>query len=160
MSEQDQERTLRSIVYGDSHMEIVRSGAEAIETFLQNAGDDERLNLLFCLDRYLDPYFGYNLPYAEEIFEILQREVLRERSKEVKEDALQLISLYSGPRMETLANRIDEVEPELLRDVIEALGSSYNPQYAGIIARFLEHEDPVIRGTAQGALNEIESARR
>lgn len=159
MSEQDPKRPVRGIVYGESHMEIVRSGAEAVETFLLNVGNDERLSLLFCLDRYLDPYFGYNLPYAGEIFEILQREVLRERSKEVKEDALQLIGLYAGRRMDTLANRIDEIEPELLRDAIEALGSSYNPQYAGIVARFLEHEDPAVRGTAQEAWNEIESVR-
>ncbi len=159
MSEQDPKRPVRGIAYGESHMEIVRSGAEAVETFLLNAGNDERLSLLFCLDRYLDPYFGYNLPYAGEIFEILQREALRERSKEVKEDALQLIGLYAGRRMDTLANRIDEIEPELLRDAIEALGSSYNPQYAGIVARFLEHEDPAVRCTAQEAWNEIESVR-
>ncbi|OWR29876.1 hypothetical protein CDO73_12390 [Saccharibacillus sp. O23] len=158
MSEQDQERPVRRISYGESHMEIVRSGAEAVETFLLNAGDDERLNLLFCLDRYLDPYFGYNLPYAEEIFEILQREVLRDRSKEIKEDALELIRLYSSTQMETLARRIDEVESELLTEVLEVLGSSYNLEYAATIARFLEHEDPAVRGAAQGALNEIESA--
>ena len=29
-------------------------------------------SLLFCLDRFLDPWFGYQLPYQDAIVDLLQ----------------------------------------------------------------------------------------
>ncbi|OWA33462.1 hypothetical protein B9G55_22640 [Saccharibacillus sp. O16] len=159
MNHQDGKPPAKPITYGESHMAIVRSGAASIEAFLLNVDDAERLNMLFCLDRYLDPYFGYNLPYAGEIFEILQRELLRERSRKVKDDIFQLIDLYAGRHLDTLANRIDEVEPHWLGETLRVLGGTYNPQYVSTIQRFLDHDEPPIRAAAQEALDRIQSVR-
>lgn len=151
MSEKETEPNLTTVRYDQRQTEIVESGAEAIEACLRDSDDAGRRSLLFCLDKYLDPYFGYELPYAEEIFGILQREVLRKRSTHVKEDAYELMRLYSGRRLEQLAERIGEVEPQMLREALDTLGCTFNPEYAPIVERFLEHEDPVIRSAAREA---------
>lgn len=160
MNDETPIESMRCISYGEDHMEIVRSGAEAIEAFFLNSDNAGRLSMLFCLDRYLDPWFGYNLPYTDQIFEILEREVLRERSKDVKEDALNLMCMYSGPKLDILAKQIDEVEPPLLKRVLDALGNTYNAEYIPIMQRFLKHEDPSVREMAQEALELLVSAKK
>ncbi|WP_172254335.1 hypothetical protein [Saccharibacillus deserti] len=104
-SEKETEPNLTTVRYDERQTEIVESGAEAIEARLRDSDDAGRRSLLFCLDKYLAPYFGYELPYAEGIFGISQREVLRKRSIHVKEDAYELMRMYSGLRLEQLAGR-------------------------------------------------------
>ncbi|MEJ8303974.1 hypothetical protein [Saccharibacillus sacchari] len=113
---------VRYTSYGEEQMEIVRSGAEAIENFLLNTDDAGRLSLLLCLDRYPDPWFGYDLPYTDQIFEVLQREVLQE--------------------------------------ALDALGNTYNAEYATVVQRFADHEDPAMRGMARQALELLVSAKK
>ena len=49
------------ITYTDAEMEIVKSGIEAIRNVLMGTDMGKKESLLFCLDRFLDPWFGYQL---------------------------------------------------------------------------------------------------
>ena len=76
---------------------------------------------MLCLDKYLDPWFGYNLPYTEQIIELVQRVIVSPNSKEVKEDALHILTSYSWPPFEILKSNLDEIESDLLDDVLYAI---------------------------------------
>ena len=52
----------------------------------RDAGEKE--SLLLCLDKYLDPYFGCELPWKDEVYHLLQQMILAENTTSVKEGAL------------------------------------------------------------------------
>jgi hypothetical protein len=60
------------ITYSDTQREIVQSGPEAIQNILTNGTTGEIRSLLFCLDQYLDPFYGYKMDFANEIFILLE----------------------------------------------------------------------------------------
>ena len=111
------------ISYTDVEMNIVIEGPTAIQTFLCYGDENEKKRLLFCLDRYLDPWFNYNLPYINEIFEILQIVITRTNSVDVKEEALRLLIDYAYAPFTILEkyNRYAEVESEIKEDLIYLL---------------------------------------
>jgi hypothetical protein len=43
--------------YSKKHEEIVNRGVDAISEILKSADVDEKRSILFCLDKYLDPYY-------------------------------------------------------------------------------------------------------
>ena len=51
------------VSYSQKHNNIVESGSVAIKKYLFESDNDEKRSLFLCLDRYLDPYFRYNLPF-------------------------------------------------------------------------------------------------
>ena len=63
------------ISYSQKHNKIVESGSVAIKKYLSESDYGEKRSLLLCLDRYLDPYFGYNLPFFDEIILLLQEQL-------------------------------------------------------------------------------------
>ena len=67
----------------------------------------------FCLDYYLDPYYGCVLAQKSEIFALLQELLLTERSQAIIDDILQLLGDYCGD-FSVLRSRICEVSGELL----------------------------------------------
>ncbi len=62
----------RSIRYGEEEKKIAESGAAAIAEVLKNDGFEARGSLLFCLDRYFDPYYGQTIPEREKVIDVLR----------------------------------------------------------------------------------------
>ncbi|MVX67086.1 hypothetical protein GKZ28_25885 [Clostridium chromiireducens] len=46
------------VTYTNDHSSIVKSGINAISKVLKGTDIAEKRSLLFCLDKYLDPYYG------------------------------------------------------------------------------------------------------
>jgi len=112
---------MRSVFYTKAHIKIVESGADAVAEVLRGTDTDEKASLLLCLDKYLDPWYGYNLPFRDTVFRILQEMVLEPNPREIKQDALQLLIEYGRPPHEILEAHPDAgfscVEPALLPEV-------------------------------------------
>ncbi|MCU6793505.1 hypothetical protein OB236_15475 [Paenibacillus sp. WQ 127069] len=136
-------------------MEIVNRGVDAISEILKSADIDEKRSILFCLDKYLDPYYGYNLPYFDEILVLLEKHLFENHDKEVKEDILQLLTDYSKDTLDYLAERIESIEFELLADAIYALGLTFNLKYVPIFIRYENDEHLNVRNVAKEVLLEL-----
>ena len=109
------------VSYTSKHSNIVKSGIESISNVLNGKDTAEKLSLLLCLDKFLDPYYGYNLPYKNEIEALLQNVIVNNNTIEVKEDALHLLTAYCWPPFIILENNLSKIEPELLPDVKYAI---------------------------------------
>ena len=57
---------MKYIAYTKDEMNIVESGVEEIQKVLMGTDLAAKRSLLFCLERYLDPYYGYELPFKED----------------------------------------------------------------------------------------------
>jgi hypothetical protein len=112
---------VKAVSYHKSHEEIVEKGVSAIAEVLKGTNDAEKESLLFCLDKYLDPWFGYKLPYANEIFKLLEYVVIDTNTIPVKKDALQLLTDYAWPPFSILEENIDKIEDGLIEDVRYAI---------------------------------------
>lgn len=53
---------VRKVSYGSEQIKIVEGGIDAIGMALYNGSEEEKASILFCLDRFLDPYYGYHCP--------------------------------------------------------------------------------------------------
>lgn len=145
------------VTYTKQHEEIVNSGAIAINEFLTNANFIEKRSLLFCLDKYLDPYFGYNLTYFDEIIIVLEMHLFVDHNREVKEDIFQLITDYSRNSLDYLADNLEQMNIELLPDAIYALGLTFNKKYLSLLNNYENHKNERIRTTAKEAIETIKS---
>ncbi|WP_052085588.1 hypothetical protein [Clostridium sp. HMP27] len=145
------------VTYTNKHSCIVKGGIEAINKVLNGTGEAEKRSLLFCLDKYLDPYYGYNLPYFDDIIMLLQDHLFLTNIKEVKEDILQLLGDYATKSLDYLATRIDELEsePELLEYALYALGNTCNHKYIPIFIRYENHHNPIIRSAIKDILIDL-----
>lgn len=112
---------MRSIFYTEEHMRIIKSGTEAIEEVLLGDNMEQKASLIFCLDRFLDPWFGYDLPNRSEIELLLQQVIIAENTIDMKNDALRLLIDYAWPPFTILEENLDQVEPELLAEVKYAI---------------------------------------
>ena len=111
-------KDIKYITYTKKECNIVENGIDAIKkVLLNNSNENDKLNILFCLDKYLDPYFKYNLPYEEEIFKILQEIIISENTLDTKEEAINLLSSYSWPPFKIIEKNIDKIEKELISDI-------------------------------------------
>ena len=79
------------VTYSEDEREIVRSGIESIDTVLFSDDKDRMRRLLFCLDMYLDPYYGYDLPYEKDIFTSLQRLLTQTDDYDIAKDITDLL---------------------------------------------------------------------
>lgn len=137
-------------------MKIVVNGITTIYNYLQNADSSEKRSLLFCLDRYLDPFYGYNLPYFDDIVLILQKQLfVIENDKDVMDDILQLLTDYSKDNLDFLVENIENIRPEFLADAIYAIGSTYNIKYVPVIVKFTNHVNKEVREVANNTLIEL-----
>lgn len=108
---------IRYITYSEEEMTIVRNGTAAIRKVLERGSEKEKERLLFCLDRYLDPWFGYNLSYKEEIDRLLEEVIVTANTLAVKESALQLLTDYGEGNFEIIKENIDKIESELMSEI-------------------------------------------
>lgn len=149
------ERDGRYVTYTQKHRDIVITGVTAINDFLNHKDVSEKRSLLFCLDRYLDPYFAYDLPYFDDIILLLEKHLFFNHSKEINEDILQLLNDYSKSNLDYLADHIEELVPEFLADALYALSNTYNKRYVPVFIRFEIHHNQNVSDTAKNALIEL-----
>ena len=105
---------IRSVCYDKRHMDLVESGIEQLSYALYNETEEEKASILLCLDRYLDPYFGYNLPYESEIIILLQRILFEDNSEDIKEDILDLLQFYAKQPLDILEKGYKQLSGSLL----------------------------------------------
>jgi|GEM_PF-258601 len=108
---------MSSITYSKRHEDIVQSGIEAISKVLLGHDMSEKESLLFCLDKFLDPFFGYNLFYKDDIILLVQQVIVDNNSKGCKEEAIHLLAAYTCPPFKVLSENLDKIEPEFLSDI-------------------------------------------
>ena len=79
---------------------------------------DKKRSLLFCLDWYMDPYYGQDIAdIKDELINLLQTVVIISNDIDVKEDALQLLGDYTWGPYQILEEHFDDIENELRSDV-------------------------------------------
>lgn len=105
--------TVHITTYSNHEMEIVKQGLSAVKEVLLGPDMEAKNRLLFFLDRFLDPWFGYELPDRGEIIDLLQTVVISQNSISVKEAALQLLCDYAWPPFLLLEKNFDAIEAEL-----------------------------------------------
>ena len=87
------------VQYDSTQCEIVESGIDSIAHAFEKGSFAEKRSLLLCLDKYLDPYFQYNLPHAPEIFAWLEEEFYRIDNPTIKQEVYELVSWYSDIKL-------------------------------------------------------------
>lgn len=119
---------MRTVYYTDREKMIVEEGLSAVEKTFTGDDPDAIERLLFCLDYYMDPYYGHSLPYERELIVLLQNLILSSNPLEIKQDALQLLTDYAWPPFSVLERGLAEAEtgrmrldPSLKQDMIYAL---------------------------------------
>lgn len=111
---------MRFVTYEKRHCELVESGIDNLSIALYNETEDEKASILFCLDRYLDPYYGYHLSYKDDIIILLQKILFEDNSEAIKEDILDLLG-YSNQPLTILEENLDKLSGNLLayaRDIL------------------------------------------
>lgn len=116
--------------YSDAEETVIRQGIDAIRAHFRNADGQGKKNLLLCLDKYLDPWFGYELSCADEIFRFLEEVVISGESIDITDDALNLISSY-GHTTDILEENLDHVPESLQFDAKCAIAQSKGVCYMG-----------------------------
>lgn len=104
------DNNVRCIYYTDKENKIIESGIETISNILFSDNIKEKQSLLFCLDKYLDPWYGYHLSYEKEIFLLLEQFVIYEKDQDTASDALSLLEDYSSgpyPVFEKYVNQLN-----------------------------------------------------
>ena len=112
---------MRIVTYSEMEKELVGRGLPAVQQVLEGQDTEAKERLLFCLDYYMDPYYGNQLPYQAELEILLQQVVISDNPLSVKEDALGLLTSYACPPFPVLEANIHLVEEELRADVQYAL---------------------------------------
>jgi len=112
---------VRYVSYSNDEKNIVESGIAAIQEVLMGTDDDAKASLLFCLDKYLDPYFGYNLPYKDEIYDLLETVVVSPNTVDIREDALNLLIGYAGGPFPILEKHFESLPEALKSDALYAI---------------------------------------
>lgn len=104
-----------SVSYSGNQREIVENGFDAIAMVLYNGTTDEKRSLLLCLDKYLDPYYGYNLPFANELFLLLQKLLFEPNDLRVLDDIIDLLFFCPEP-LTYLQENIERLAPLSVQD--------------------------------------------
>ncbi len=112
----------RYIEYTENDRNIVKSGIEAVIKELLGDDMDRKRSLLFCFDYFMDPYYRQDISsFKTELTDILQTMIISKNDIDVKEDALELLRLYTWGSYEILEKNIDKIENALRLDVIEMI---------------------------------------
>lgn len=111
--------------YTENDRNIVRSGIESIKKELLGDNTDRKRSMLFCLDWFMDPYYGQDISaFKTELTDLLQTMIISENAVDVKEDALELLQLYTWGPYEILEKNIDKIENTLRLDVMEMINEN------------------------------------
>ena len=95
LSENDVDVDVDVVQYDSIHCEIVESAVDSIVAYYDKGSKSEKRSILFCLDRYLDPYYQYKLPHEEKIFSWLEGEFYKVEDMKVKKEIYELVYNYS-----------------------------------------------------------------
>ncbi|KFC94604.1 hypothetical protein GLGR_2721 [Leminorella grimontii ATCC 33999 = DSM 5078] len=101
-------------------MRLIEEGAlDELAQLLAGKDMSVKESLLLALDRYLDPWFGYNLPQQNDIFRLLEKELWNDANNEdVMEDLVMLLVQYCPFPLDALkANRAKVTSPEVLKEM-------------------------------------------
>ncbi|MDE7279914.1 MAG: hypothetical protein K2N26_09350 [Oscillospiraceae bacterium] len=85
------------VTYGKSQLDLINSGFGEVSVVLRSGSEDEKASLLFCLEKFFDPYFNSKLPYEDELAVLLQEMLFENNSDSIVEDIVQLLWYYSKP---------------------------------------------------------------
>lgn len=98
------------VTYSSEETMIVEKGISAIREVLMGNDTEKKRSLLFCLDRYMDPYFGHDISAMwEELVNLLQTIVVSEKEEKVIEDALDLLRDYVEEPLPILEKNLDHI---------------------------------------------------
>lgn len=108
----------RFVTYTNHDKDIVRSGITAIQEVLMGTDSDRKRSLLFCLDWFMDPYYGQDISMIKgELIDLLQTVIITNNEIDVKEDAIQLLGDYTWGPYEILEKGYECIEECLKADV-------------------------------------------
>ncbi len=107
---------MRCVTYSKAEENIVEKGFTSIQEVLMGTDDDAKASLLFCLDKYLDPYYGYKLAYENDIFNLLETVVVSPNSMDIREDALNLLTSYAGGPFPIIEKHYDDLAEAIKPD--------------------------------------------
>ncbi len=108
----------RFVTYTESDRDIVRSGITAICEVLMGTDSDRKRSMLFCLDWFMDPYYGQDIStIKDELVNLLQVIIITNNEMDVKEDAIQLLGDYAWGPFEILEREYERIEDRLKPDV-------------------------------------------
>ncbi|MBO4914950.1 MAG: hypothetical protein J5449_07065 [Oscillospiraceae bacterium] len=111
----------KDYLYGVEEKELVNGGIEPIRAVLCGKDGGAKRRLLFCLDRYLDPYYQNDLTaISEPIKGLLQELVLSENEADIIGEALHLLEAYLEPPFDILTENAEKV-PEHFLPTIQRL---------------------------------------
>lgn len=83
---------MRTTSYDESHMKIVESGFNKFKDHFAKSSDEDKNSLLFCLERYVDPYFEATVDYESELYDWLFELLGSDEPIRVKEHALDVLT--------------------------------------------------------------------
>ena len=107
------------VTYTEDDRALVRRGINEIREVLMGEDMERKRSLLFCLDWFMDPYYGQDISSIEkDLVLLLQEVILAPNPTEVKEDALQLLQDYEWGPFELLEAHIEELDREIKPDAL------------------------------------------
>ena len=112
---------MRFVSYSNEEMNIVEGGILEIQSVLMGSDAEKKRRLLLCLDRYMDPYYGYHLPFQEELTKLLETVVVSSNENDVIEDALQLLTDYTCGPYEIMEKGVKSISEKLRSEVLEVI---------------------------------------
>ena len=120
--------TPKAISYGDAEMQLIESGLNAVIHVFRCGNDEKKERLLFCMERYLDPYYGYTLPHTDALFTLLGHEFFAEHNDSLKDEMLTYLECYCDRTLPILRARRDEAaekwQPRLAQILADETPSS------------------------------------
>lgn len=99
--------------YGEKEKAVIDSGFENVKAVLLGDDTDSARRVLFCLDRYLDPYHKSRLPYEEKLYELLEQIVISSDEDGIVDDCLQLLGDYATIPLTILEENIESVKKNM-----------------------------------------------
>ncbi|MBQ5312334.1 MAG: hypothetical protein ILP19_09920 [Oscillospiraceae bacterium] len=107
------------VTYTSEEREIAEGGMDGINKVL--FGDDKNRirSLLFCLELYIDPYYGHPLPYYDELDESLQRLLIQTQDDDIIDDICDLLIYQSSCSI--VKAGFDRIKKEKQQDVYDRL---------------------------------------
>ncbi|MDE7302262.1 MAG: hypothetical protein K2N60_02955 [Oscillospiraceae bacterium] len=106
------------VTYGKSQLDLVNSGLDGVSSILRGGSEEEKSSLLFCLERFFDPYFKSKLPYEDELAVLLQELLFENNSDSIVEDIVQLLWYYSKP-LNILKENFSDLPENARREITE-----------------------------------------
>lgn len=99
--------------YGDKEKRLIESGFDNVRSVLLGEDIEQARRVLFCLDRYLDPYHKKRLRYEKDLFELLENIAITSDEDELIDDCLQLLGDYANIPLTILEEGIENVKKNM-----------------------------------------------